>query len=50
MNQSESSHQQELTEDLMTVIHTFSCRLYGLRRYDKEILLIIRGENLDITC
>ncbi len=50
MNQSESSPDQELTKDLMAVIHTFSCRLYGLRRYDKKISLIIRGKNLDITC
>lgn len=30
------SPQQELVEDLMAVIHSFSCRLYGLRKYKKE--------------
>ncbi|MDB9482027.1 MAG: IS607 family transposase, partial [Dolichospermum sp.] len=29
--------QQELVEDLMAIIHCFSCRLYGLRNYSKEI-------------
>jgi predicted site-specific integrase-resolvase len=29
------SPQQEMVEDLMSIIHTFSCRLYGLRKYKK---------------
>ena len=36
-NQESLSPQQELVEDLMTIIHCFSCRLYGLRNYSKEI-------------
>ena len=35
------SPQQELIEDLMAVIHSFSCRLYGLRKYKKEITKIV---------
>ncbi len=35
------SPQQELIEDLMAVIHSFSCRLYGLRKYKKEISKIV---------
>ncbi|ACK69210.1 Resolvase domain protein [Gloeothece citriformis PCC 7424] len=35
------SPQQELIEDLMAVIHSFSSRLYGLRKYKKEISKII---------
>lgn len=35
------SPHQELTEDLMSIIHCFSCRLYGLRRYKKEIKKLI---------
>ncbi len=31
------SPQQELVEDLLAIVHTFSCRLYGLRRYEKQI-------------
>lgn len=30
------SPQQELLEDLMAVVHCFSCRLYGSRSYRKE--------------
>jgi predicted site-specific integrase-resolvase len=29
------SPQQEMVEDLMAIINTFSCRLYGLRKYKK---------------
>lgn len=35
------SPQQELIEDLLAVVHSFSCRLYGLRKYKKEINQII---------
>jgi putative resolvase len=41
-NQSEMSPQQELIEDLVAVIHTFSCRLYGMRKYKKELEEIIQ--------
>ena len=34
------SPQAEMVEDLMSIIHTFSCRLYGLRRYKKAKDLI----------
>ncbi len=37
VNQESLSPQQEMVEDLMAIIHTFSCRLYGLRKYKKEI-------------
>jgi putative resolvase len=36
-NQEALSPQQELVEDLLAVVHTFSRRLYGLRRYEKEL-------------
>lgn len=36
-NQESLSPQQEMVEDLMSIIHCFSCRLYGLRNYKKEI-------------
>ncbi|MEH2194417.1 MAG: IS607 family transposase [Nostoc sp.] len=36
-NQESLSPQQELVEDLMAIIHCFSCRLYGLRNYSKEL-------------
>jgi hypothetical protein len=28
--------QQEMVEDLLSIVHTFSCRLYGMRKYKKE--------------
>ena len=36
-NQEQLSPQQEMVEDLMSIVHTFSCRLYGLRSYTKKI-------------
>ena len=44
LNDVESSPERELVDDLTSVIHVFSCRLYGLRKYkqaiktDKEVL------------
>lgn len=32
-----SSPQEELVNDLITIIHVFSCRIYGLRKYQKKI-------------
>lgn len=46
-NQQSMSPQQELTEDLMAVIHCFSCRLYGVRKYKKEIETKILEHKLD---
>ncbi|MFU8870422.1 IS607 family transposase [Micromonospora sp. SL4-19] len=37
VNQEALSPQQELVEDLLDIVRTFSCRLYGLRRYEKEL-------------
>ena len=36
LNQLESSPQEEMVKDLTSIIHIFSCRLYGLRRYKKN--------------
>jgi predicted site-specific integrase-resolvase len=33
----ESSPEQELTTDLLSILHIFSCRMHGLRRYTKQI-------------
>jgi putative resolvase len=38
VNQESLSPQQEMVEDLMAIIHCFSCRLYGLIRYKKADL------------
>lgn len=39
-NTEELSPQQEMVEDLMAIVHTYSCRLYGLRRYKKPADLL----------
>lgn len=40
-NQVTMSPQNELLEDLMAVVHTFSCRLYGVRKNQKKISELI---------
>ncbi|KHL83047.1 transposase [Helicobacter pylori] len=37
MNQFSLSPEAEMTQDLLSIIHCFSSRLYGLRKYNKEI-------------
>jgi len=37
VNQESLSPQQERVEDLMAIVHTFSGRLYGLRKYKKQL-------------
>ena len=37
INNLETSPQQELIEDLVSIIHMFSDRVYGLRKYKKDI-------------
>ena len=37
LNNEDTSPDKELVEDLISIIHVFSCRLYGLRRYKNKI-------------
>lgn len=37
LNQENVSPQQELTEDLLAILHVFSCRMHGLRKYKNQI-------------
>lgn len=37
LNNEVSSPSKELVDDLISIIHLFSCRIYGLRKYKKEI-------------
>lgn len=37
LNDKDTSPQQELVEDLISIIHVFSCRINGLRKYKKKI-------------
>ena len=37
INNPDTSPQQELIDDLISIIHVFSCRIYGLKKYKKDI-------------
>ncbi|NES67987.1 MAG: IS607 family transposase [Okeania sp. SIO2D1] len=37
LHDSKQSPEEELVQDMLSIIHCFSSRLYGLRRYKKEI-------------
>lgn len=36
-NQESLSPHEEMVQDLLAIVHTFSCRLYGLRKYEKTL-------------
>jgi len=38
LNNSTLSPEKEMVEDILAIIHVFSCRLYGLRKYKKQII------------
>lgn len=42
MNNESLSPQEEMTQDLLSIIHCFSSRLYGLRKYKKTIIEIAK--------
>ena len=37
INNPDTSPQKELVDDLISIIHVFSCRIHGLRKYKKDI-------------
>ena len=37
VNNEDLSPQEEMIQDLISIIHIFSCRIYGLRKYKKKI-------------
>src|SRR5712691_5959609 len=45
MNTEELSPEQELVQDLITITHCFSSRLYGLRNYRKALKKAIADDN-----
>jgi len=45
MNTEALSPEQELVQDLMTITHCFSSRLYGLRNYRKALEKALKDEN-----
>jgi predicted site-specific integrase-resolvase len=44
INQESLSPQQEMVEDLLAIVQTFSCRLYGLRKYKKTLKKVLSNE------
>jgi putative resolvase len=47
MNADALSPEQEMTKDLLSIIHCFSSRLYGLRKYKKKIIEMARDNEND---
>lgn len=45
-NHESTSPQREMVEDLLAIVHTFSRRLYGLRRYEKQLKTDLAGDRL----
>lgn len=37
VNNEDLSPQEELVQDIVSVLHVFSCRIYGMRKYKKKI-------------
>ena len=37
VNNETLSPREELVQDIVSILHVFSCRLYGLRKYKKQI-------------
>lgn len=44
VNQEKLSPQQELVEDMLAIIHSFSSRLYGLRKYKKQVKQMVKEQ------
>ena len=51
VNNESLSPQEELVQDIISILHIFSCRIYGLRKYknkirkDKEVEKSIQNRN-----
>ena len=37
VNQPSCSPEQEMVEDMLAIVHTFSCRLHGMRKYKQQL-------------
>ena len=47
LNQKQTSPEEELTEDLLSILHVFSARNYGLRKYKTNIEKEFKGKEKD---
>lgn len=45
LNQERLSPEQEMVQDLMTIVHCFSSRLYGLRNYRRQLRAALEGNH-----
>ena len=45
MNAASLSPEEEMTKDLLSIIHCFSSRLYGLRKYKKNLTAMVKGRS-----
>src|SRR3984885_11343451 len=50
LNQERLSPEQEMVQDLMTIVHCFSSRLYGLRNYRKKLDEALKQDAKDTSC
>lgn len=50
LNQIVLSPHQELVQDLLAIMHCFSARLYGLRKYEKPIRKTLETDNKNEDC
>lgn len=46
MNAESLSPEEEMVKDLLSIVHCFSSRLYGLRRYKKNLMAMIKNEEV----
>ena len=46
LNNKSLSPEEELVEDLISIIHVFSCRIYGLRKYKAQIKDDLDAKNI----
>ena len=44
LNQERLSPEQEMVQDVMTILHCFSARLYGLRNYKKSLKKVLKED------
>ena len=44
LNERDLSPEQELVQDILSILHCFSARLYGLRKYSKQVQEVLQDQ------